>query len=330
MKIKRRPEITESRPPPGMPGLEPGIPAAPSVIIPAMSALDAGVKPAHDEPESEALTIGHRPTASESVRQIHRIGLGSADSKPLSQPLRLGDHLSTRISDLIDRGEFGDEGRLPSELALADRFGVSRPVVREALSRLRSRGVVVSRKGSGSYFRRSAASDPASLGAPSFLPIDSLAAVRKCFEFRTGVEGEAAFFAAQNHAPETLEAIRQALERMEAAATNGAVATRADLDFHLAGARASGNEYFEAVLQSMQTPIEFAINLARSLTLTRPLEHLRIVQTEHVVLLQAIEARDKEDARTAMRRHIENTCKRVFEGPGAGGMRMPELERVGR
>jgi DNA-binding GntR family transcriptional regulator len=45
---------------------------------------------------------------------------------------------------------------------------------------------------------------------------------------------------------------------------------------------------------------------------------LRIVQAEHVVLLQAIEARDKEGARTAMRRHIENTCKRVFEGPGGG------------
>jgi len=309
-----------------MPGLEPGIPAAPSVIIPAMSVLDAGVKPAHDEPESEALTIGHRPTASESVRQIHRIGLGSADSEPLPQPPRLGDHLSSRISDLIDRGEFGNEGRLPSELALADRFGVSRPVVREALSRLRSQGVIVSRKGSGSYIQKLRTP----LGAPGFWPIDSLAAVRKCFEFRTGVEGEAAFFAAQNHAPETLEAIRQALERMEAAATDGAVATRADLEFHLAVARASGNEYFEAVLQSMRTPIEFAINLARSLTLTRPLEHLRIVQTEHVVLFQAIEARDKDAARAAMRRHIENTCKRVFEGPGAGGTRTAELERVGR
>jgi GntR family transcriptional repressor for pyruvate dehydrogenase complex len=68
----------------------------------------------------------------------------------------------------------------------------------------------------------------------------------------------------------------------------------------------------------MRTPIEFAINLARSLTLTRPLEHLRMVQAEHAVLFKAIEARDTDAARAAMRRHIENTCKRVFEGPGAG------------
>src|SRR6202453_4483635 len=118
--------------------------------------------------------------ASESVRQVSRMGIGSKGWEPLLQPPTLGDHLSSRISDLIEQGEFGDEGRLPSELALADRFGVSRPVVREALSRLRSRGVVVSRKGSGSYFRKLPPPGPAAVGAVGFLPIDSLAAVRKC------------------------------------------------------------------------------------------------------------------------------------------------------
>src|SRR5271168_2327785 len=157
---------------------------------------------------------------SKSVRQVSRMGIGSNCWEPLLQPPTLGDHLSSRISDLIDRGEFGNEGRLPSELALADRFGVSRPVVREALSRLRSQGVIVSRKGSGSYIQKLRTP----LGAPGFWPIESLAAVRKCFEFRTGVESEAAFFAAQNHAPATLAAIREALAGMEAAATNGVVA----------------------------------------------------------------------------------------------------------
>jgi DNA-binding GntR family transcriptional regulator len=63
-------------------------------------------------------------------------------------------------------------------------------------------------------------------------------------------------------------------------------------------------------------PIEFAINLARSLTLTRPLEHLRAVQTEHVMMFEAIEAQDKDAARLAMRAHIEDACMRIFEGPG--------------
>ena len=48
------------------------------------------------------------------------------------------------------------------------------------------------------------------------------------------------------------------------------------------------------------------------------------------MLFEAIEARDKDAARTAMRRHIENTCKRVFDGPGVGSAPAPEREGVGR
>ena len=55
------------------------------------------------------------------------------------------------MAGLIDKGEFSEGGRLPAESDLASRFGVSRPVIREALSRLRVMGVIVSRKGSGSY-----------------------------------------------------------------------------------------------------------------------------------------------------------------------------------
>ena len=98
----------------------------------------------------------------------------------------------------------------------------------------------------------------------------------------------------------------------------------------MAVARASDNEFFEAVMQSMRMPMEFAINLARSLTLTRPLEHLRAVQTEHVTMFEAIEARDKDAARVAMRAHIEDACTRIFEGPGGGGSRTGEPKTMTR
>ena len=228
---------------------------------------------------------------------------------------RLGDQLSQRMADLIERGEFSAGSRLPSESELADRFGVSRPVIREALSRLRVMGVIVSRKGSGSYVQKGTDFAPRATG---FGAVNSLAEVRKCYEFRIGVEGEAAYYAAQNRTPEMLLVMREALDRMETATAHGMVGMSADLEFHLSVARASGNEFFETVMQSIRTPIEFAINLARSLSLTRPLEHLRTVQTEHVVMLEAIAARDKEGARRAMRTHIGNACSRVFEGPGAG------------
>jgi DNA-binding FadR family transcriptional regulator len=131
--------------------------------------------------------------------------------------------LSTRIAELIGRGEFDDAGRLPSEVVLANRFGVSRPVVREALSHLRSMGFIVSRKGSGSYIKKPAETAPHHLGAVGFGPVNSLAEVRKCYEFRIGLEGEAAYYAAQNRTPETLAAMREALKRMEAAISRGLV-----------------------------------------------------------------------------------------------------------
>jgi GntR family transcriptional regulator, transcriptional repressor for pyruvate dehydrogenase complex len=240
---------------------------------------------------------------------------------------RLGDQLSQRMADLIERGEFSAGSRLPSESELADRFGVSRPVIREALSRLRVMGVIVSRKGSGSYVQKRADFAPRATG---FGAVSSLAEVRKCYEFRIGVEGEAAYYAAQNRTPEMLLAMREALDRMETATAHGMVGMSADLEFHLSVARASGNEFFEAVMQSIRTPIEFAINLARSLSLTRPLEHLRTVQTEHVVMLEAIAAGDKEAARRAMRTHIGNACSRVFEGPGAGAGGRVDHPGVGR
>lgn len=254
--------------------------------------------------------------STEPVGQISNEEAG-ADWQALPPGARLGDRLYQRMAALIDRGEFGESGRLPAESELAARFGVSRPVIREALTRLRVMGVIVSRKGSGSYVQKRV-TPQVEVPAVGFGPMSSLAQVRKCYEFRMSFEGDAAYYAAQNRTAETLLPMKIALDQMESAITQGALAMSPDLEFHFAVARASGNEFFEAVMEAMRTPLEFAVNLARSLTLTRPVEHLLTVQAEHVAMFDAIEAGDKEAARLAMRTHIENACSRVFEGPGKG------------
>ena len=232
---------------------------------------------------------------------------------------RMGDRLAQHISALIGCGEFGEGERLPAESDLAIRFGVSRPVIREALSRLRSTGVITSRKGSGSYVQRRTERPAETQAEIGFGPLTSLAQVRKCYEFRVSFEGEAAYHAAQNRNADMLIAMRDALERMETAiAEMGGM--NADLAFHQAVARASGNEYFETVMRSMHKPLEFAVNLARSLALTRSAEHMLTVQAEHVAIYEAIEAQDSDAARHAMRRHIRNACSRVFEGPTGSAM----------
>ena len=241
----------------------------------------------------------------------------------LTAAVPLGDQLSHRIATLIQRGEFADTGKLPTEATLADHFGVSRPVIREALSRLRAMGFIISRRGSGSYVRKRALQSMQTSAMAGFGPLNSLAQVRQCFEFRVSVEGDAAYYAAQNRSPDLLSLMRDGLDRMENAITTGTVGMNADFEFHVAIARASGNNFYEAMMEALRTPIEFAINLARNLAMTRPLDHLLTVQAEHIAIFRAIEDRDREGARLAMRTHIEHACQRVFEGPG-GATRLTE------
>ncbi len=251
-------------------------------------------------------------------RRPHSLdGLGSeaAFRGPIPRSAPLGEHLSSRIKSWIDGGEFVEGARLPSESELAERFGVSRPIIREALSRLRSEGMIFSRRGSGSYVQKRVEPDANAGGQTPFGPIGSLAQVRKCYQFRATIEGDAAFYAAQNRSAEQLAQLQEALQKLEADVLGRAVGIGSDYGFHVAVARASGNEFFEVILKQLQTPIEFTINLARSLSLTRTQEHMMTIQGEHVAIYRAIETRDGETARRVMRSHLDNACTRIFEGP---------------
>ena len=234
--------------------------------------------------------------SSVSVRQLDAPG-----ARPAEGSARLGDRLCLEIAELIDSGQFPEGCRLPAESVLAERFEVSRPVIREALSRLRLMGAIVSRKGSGSYVRERAAVPSSSAAAP-FGPANSLAEVRTCFEFRAAVESEAAYHAALRRAPDDVARLRDALGRIETAIAAGDVGAHSDYDFHLAVARASGNAFFETVMRLMREPMEFAIDLARRLAMARSREHQITVHGEHVVIFDAIERREAERARAAMRR----------------------------
>ena len=164
----------------------------------------------------------------------------------------------------------------PTEADLAARFDVSRPVVREALARLREDGLVVSRQGSGSYVRRQPAD-----AVLHFAQVDSIADIQRCFEFRHDIEGGAAALAAQRWTEDTLGDLRNALERLEKVTEDGGLGVDADFDFHMAVARASRNRFFVSTLASLQSHITFGMNLTRNLSLLRTTKRLRAIQTEY-------------------------------------------------
>lgn len=230
---------------------------------------------------------------------------------------KLGDWLYGQIFDRILKGVYPPRTRLPSETRFAAEFGVSRPVVREAIARLREDRLVTSRRGSGTYVERRPPE-----AVLSFAPLSSIADMQRCFEFRAALERQAASLAALRHDRARLAAIDEAMAVLREVLAAGALGADADFRFHCAVAEASGNRYFTDTLELLRDHIEFGMQLTRNLSLRRPAERLRQVEEEHERIVAAIAARDAEGAGEAMARHIDNARHRMFEGdvlPAAGG-----------
>src|SRR5690606_17297078 len=107
----------------------------------------------------------------------------------------------------IKSGAYGPNERLPTEHALAAEFQVSRPVVRDALQRLRDQGLIYSRRGSGSFVRNHGLKEPLGFGQ-----LENISDLQYCYEFRLTIEPEAAAMAAMRRDEETLLELKVALD----------------------------------------------------------------------------------------------------------------------
>lgn len=228
-----------------------------------------------------------------------------------SRPVRLSAAVYDGIVALITRGDFAINTRLPSEARLSEIFEASRPVVREALARLREDGLVVSQRGSGSYVRGKP--DPT---VAELLPVGSIDDVQRCFEFREGLEPVAARHAAARWEPEDMRAIEAAMEALERCVLAGELGADEDSRLHEAIADAAHNQYYSAVQRQLKPHISTGMNITRSLSLRRTNERMRQVQDEHVAIVNAIRRRDGDAAADLMHAHIQNARRRMFEGVG--------------
>lgn len=235
--------------------------------------------------------------------------IAGVDAGTMVSAGKLGDRVYEYILSQIMTGDFAVSERLPSEDELAERMGVSRPVVREALGRLREDGLVTSRRGSGSYVVRRPA--PA---VGSFAPVSSIADIQRCFVFRIAVEGEIAALAAKVRDREGLTNLRHAFAALEFVCEQGRLGVDEDIAFHRAVAETTGNHFFVTTLNSLHDQIATGIRLNRNLSLIQPKSRLIAVQVEHRAILEAIEKGLEDDARRAMHIHLENARRRVFEG----------------
>ncbi len=212
--------------------------------------------------------------------------------------------LFTRISN----GEYPANQKLPAENALSQEFGVSRPVLRAALDRLREEGMIYSRQGAGSFVRLP-------VSAPvGFARVETLADIQRCYEFRIVVESESARLAAERHNGDALSEMERALNLLRAA--TGSLQHREDADFafHLAIVKASNNQYFEATMRALRDHISVGMKMHGMSLMNDGAKGLQDVLEEHSEIQRQIAARDVEGAGLLMRRHLEKSRVRLFGG----------------
>ena len=126
-------------------------------------------------------------------------------------------------------------------------------------------------------------------------------------------ESGAAELAAIKADDDDIRAIQDAWDRLERVVeSQQGIGAKDDYAFHLAIARASKNQFFITVLSFIEEQIAFSMNLSRNLSFVKTLERQRLVQREHLDVIEAIRAHDPVRAGRAMRAHLENAVDRMF------------------
>lgn len=234
------------------------------------------------------------------------------DDPLLNQPIRkretLADQIYGRVLELIAAGQIAEGDKLPSEHQISQRFSVSRPVVREALARLRDDGIIVARHGIGSFVRRRPPQ-----GLIDFAGADDVAGLMRCMEARLAVEPASARFAALRATPDDLHRIETSLAQLEKVMRDRQPLSEVDFDFHMAIARASSNEIFPRMLETTRGQMLAAIGVAQTLTRIGTDARIETVITEHRQIAEAIRARDGEGAALLMAYHLTQARQRVTD-----------------
>ena len=219
--------------------------------------------------------------------------------RPLSRT-RLYERVVERLRELIaDRGlRAGD--RLPPERELAERLGVSRASIRQAVVVLEVQGLVEVRHGGGTYLRRDRAEGDS---------LDELVERRRrlpeVLDAREGLETELAELAAQRRTAADLAAVEAALERMREQIDAGGRGEDGDRRFHAAVTAAARS----GLLAEFMRTIDAAIAESRQESLRQPGRPAQSL-AQHVRIAAAVRAGDPDEARAAMREHLA-TVRRV-------------------
>ena len=212
---------------------------------------------------------------------------------------RLAQALIDQMRSRIERGDLAVGAQIPTEQQLEQEFGVSRTVVREAITELRAAGLVKPIQGKGVFV-----SEP-QVKRLRLTPgeVQNIPETLELLELRLGIEAEGAAIAAYRRSAEQEGRIRSAFEQMARLIDSQQPTVEADFSFHMRVAEATNNRFYTEVLGHFGAR---AIPRGQFPTLPDALDpqYLAEVLAEHAEILDAIGEQDSERARAAMRVHL--------------------------
>lgn len=224
--------------------------------------------------ESEGLALGKRP--------------------------RLGERVADQLRERIQKGDFATGAQLPTENALVDMFGVSRTVIREAISSLRVDGLVIAHQGRGVFVSDDISQQPFRLCSKYLNETDHM---EQAMELRMCMEVSNAELAALRHTATDLDSMKAALDLQHAAHLAGELGQIEDFKFHLAIASATKNSYIADFLRFLGPYIIPAGVMSEMDQDTRPAYQVSL-REEHFAIAEAIKSGDPSAAGEAMRNHL--------------------------
>ena len=221
--------------------------------------------------------------------------------------LPLYQRLVKQIQEMIFRGELELGDRLPSEAELCEQFGVSRTVIREAVRTLEAKGLLVSQSGSGTYVRGIQSEDVVDSIGMYIITRDKPISHAKLMEVRRVLEVQIAGLAAERATPESLEELDRLISKMDGARDDPRAFAQFDLEFHVALARATGNELLQILLDPFMDALYEARRLASELPGV-PEEAMAF----HRDIREKVGAGDAQGADRAMSAHLDQSNRVIL------------------
>ena len=226
----------------------------------------------------------------------------------LTKPIevrRLYQQIADQIRELIDNGEFAIGTRLPAERDLAQKLGVSRPSLREALIALEIEGSVDIRMGSGVYITGSPNRGQTQARSLGDSPTELMQA-------RAAIEGAAIVLSASRITDEAISTLRQLLEDMRIEIEAGNKPLDIDRQFHLIIAEHSGNSILSRLVTDLfderHSPISAQLRVKYE-----GRDTWQFALEEHIAIVDALEARDPLLAQATMHNHLDRSRRRWIE-----------------